>query len=86
MRKGFVILAALAVVACKKTADSEYEVVRPGLVVDTVKTPNVDVGTKTDSVTVPVVRSETDTIIVKKPTVQSKETAIKRPTVDVKRP
>ena len=86
MRKGFVILAALAAVACKKTDDNKYEVVRPGLVVDTVNTPSVNLGTKTDSVTVPVLRSETDTIIVKKPTVQTKETAIKRPTVDVKRP
>lgn len=86
MRNGLLILAALAVVACKKTNDQEYEVVRPGLVVDTVKTPSVDVGTKTDSVTVPVVKSETDTIIVKKPTVQTKEAQIKRPTVDVKRP
>jgi hypothetical protein len=86
MRNGLVILAALAVVACKKTGDQEYEVVRPGLVVDTVNTPSVNVGTKTDSVTVPVVGSETDTLIVKKPTVGTKQTSIKRPTVDVKRP
>jgi len=86
MRIGIAILAALALVSCKKTGENEYEVVRPGLVTDTVKTPDVTVGTRTDSVTVPTVGSTKDTIIVNKPTVGSKKAAVKTPTVDVKRP
>ena len=86
MRTGIAVLAALALVACKKTGDNEYEVVRPGLVTDTVTTPSVNVGTKTDSVTVPTVGTEKDTIIVNKPTVGTKKAAVKTPTVDVKKP
>ena len=86
MRIGIAILATLALVACKKTGDNEYEVVRPGLVTDTVTTPSVNVGTRTDSVTVPTVGSTKDTIIVNKPTVGTKKAAVKTPTVDVKRP
>ena len=86
MRMGIAILATLALVACKKTGDNEYEVVRPGLVTDTVTTPSVKVGTRTDSVTVPTVGSTKDTIIVNKPTVGTKKAAVKTPTVDVKRP
>jgi hypothetical protein len=86
MRTGLAILAVLALVACKKTGENEYEVVRPGLVTDTVTTPSVDVGTKTDSLTVPVVGTEKDTIIVNKPTVGTKKTEVKRPTADFKRP
>jgi hypothetical protein len=86
MHKGLVLLAAVALVACKKTGENEYEVVRPGLVTDTVTTPSVDIGTKTDSVTVPVVKTETDTLIVKKPVVEKETRAIKRPTGDIKRP
>ena len=86
MRTGILVLAAVAMVACRKTDENKYEVERPGLVTDTVTTPDVDVGTKTDSLTVPVVKTETDTLIVKKPVVESKQTTIKRPTVDVKKP
>jgi hypothetical protein len=86
MRIGIALLATLALVACKKTGENEYEVVRPGLVTDTVRTPDVNVGTKTDSVTVPVVRTQTDTLIVKKPVIERETKAIKRPTGDVKRP
>ena len=86
MRKGMLIVAALALVACKKTGENEYEVVRPGLVTDTVKTPDVDVGTKSDTVTVPVIKTEEDTLIVKKPVIDRKQTEIKRPTGEVKRP
>ena len=86
MRIGLAILATLALVACKKTGDNQYEVVRPGLVTDTVTTPSVDVGTKPDSVTVPVLGTEKDTIIVNKPTIDTKKTEVKRPTADVKRP
>lgn len=86
MRIGIALLATLALVACKKTGENEYEVVRPGLVTDTVTTPSVDVGTKTDSVTVPTVGTEKDTIIVNKPTVGTKKAGVKTPTVDVKKP
>ena len=86
MRKSLAILAVLALGACKKTGENQYEVVRPGLVTDTVTTPKVDVGTKTDSLTVPTIGGKKDTIIVNKPTIESKKTEIKRPTVDVKKP
>ncbi len=62
-----VSLVALAAVAitlagCKKTAEGEYEVERPtiGTTTDTVRTPDVDVG------------STTDTLVVKRPTVEVK--------------
>ncbi|MEX2152895.1 MAG: hypothetical protein WD825_06110 [Gemmatimonadaceae bacterium] len=79
MRKGLIALAALALVACKKTGENEYEVVRPGLVTDTVTTPTV--GTKVDTITTPTVGTEKDTIIVNKPTVGTKQTEVKTPTV-----
>ena len=86
MRKRLVILAVLALGACKKTGENQYEVVRPGLVTDTVTTPKVEVGTKAESVTVPTIGGKKDTIIVNKPTIGSKKTEIKRSTVDVKKP
>lgn len=86
MRTGLAVLAVVALVGCKKTGENEYEVVRPGLVTDTFKTPSVDVGTKLDSVTVPVVKTEKDTIIVDKPVIGTKKTQVKRPTADVKKP
>lgn len=79
MHKSILVLAALALVACEKTGDNEYEVVRPGLVTDTVNTPTV--GTTTDTVNVPVVGTQKDTIIVDKPVVGTKQTEVKRPTV-----
>jgi hypothetical protein len=82
MRKALIVVAALAMVACKKTADDKYEVVRPGLVTDTVTPPVV--GTTTDTMQVPVVKTETDTLVVKKPVVGTETKEIKRPTT--KRP
>jgi hypothetical protein len=82
MRNTLLVVAALALVACKKTGDNQYEVVRPGLVTDTVSTPTV--GTTTDTVSVPTVKTVEDTLIVKKPVVETKQTEIKRPTT--KRP
>lgn len=59
-----VALAATAITlaGCKKTAEGEYEVERPtvGTTTDTVRTPDVDVGTTTD------------TLIVKRPTLEVK--------------
>lgn len=79
MHKGLIALAAIALVACQKTGDNEYEVVRPGLVTDTVRTP--EVGTKVDTITTPVVGTQRDTIIVDKPVVGTKQTEVKTPTV-----
>jgi len=78
MRSALLVMTAFALVACKKTGDNEYEVVRPGLVTDTVTTPQV--GSTTDTVTVPVVKTETDTMIVKKPVVTKEQKEVKRPT------
>jgi hypothetical protein len=78
MRNALLVVAALALVACKKTGDNQYEVVRPGLVTDTVATPTV--GTTTDTLTVPTVKTVEDTLIVKKPVVGTKQTEVKRPT------
>jgi hypothetical protein len=85
-RIGIAVLATLALVSCNKTGEGEYEVERPGLVTDTVKTPSVDVGTTTDTLNVPVVGTKKDTIIIDKPVAGTKRTEVKRPTVDVKRP
>jgi hypothetical protein len=89
MRK--LLLAAtlvLSVAACKKTGDNEYQVQTPTIGTDThtVKTPDVDVGSKIDTINTPVVGTKKDTIIVDKPVVGTKKTEVKVPTVDVKKP
>jgi hypothetical protein len=52
-------LAAAALMGCRKTGENEYEVDRPVVTTekDTVRTPDIDVGTTED------------TIVVKRPTV-----------------
>jgi hypothetical protein len=69
-----VALAAAVYVgsACKKTGEGEYEVQKPvvGTQADTVATPSVDVGSKTDTITTPKVTTQ--------------KTEVKVPTVDVK--
>jgi hypothetical protein len=52
-------LAAAALMGCRKTGENEYEVDRPVVTTekDTVRTPDVDIGTTED------------TIVVKRPTV-----------------
>lgn len=52
-------LAAAALMGCKKTGENEYEVDKPVVTTekDTVRTPDIDVGTTED------------TIVVKRPTV-----------------
>ena len=70
-----VALTAVATLgACKKTGEGEYQVEKPvvGTQTDTVHTPSVDVGAKTDTITTP--------------TVGTKQTEVKVPTVDVKSP
>lgn len=77
MRKQTALLALAAVVAmgaCKKTGEGEYEVQKPvvGTTTDTVHTPTVDVGTTKDTITVPKVTTEKKEVTV--------------PKVDVKKP
>lgn len=53
------LMAALALAACERTGENEYEVETPdvdvGTNVDTVTTPDVDINTGEDTVTVPTV-------------------------------
>ena len=51
------VMAVVAISACKKTGEGEYQVEKPvvGTVTDTVTTPSVDVGKDTVAVTVPTV-------------------------------
>jgi hypothetical protein len=53
------IVAAAALMGCRKTGENEYEVDKPVVTTekDTVRTPDIDVGTTED------------TIVVKRPTV-----------------
>ena len=69
-----VLTAVTTLGACKKTGEGQYEVEKPvvGTQTDTVNTPSVDVGTKSDTITTP--------------TVGTKKTEVKVPTVDVKTP
>jgi hypothetical protein len=90
MHKAILVLAALATMACAR--DTEYE--SSGALDSTRDTtarlglPDVDFGTTTDTVNVPVVTMQKDTIVVDKPVVTGrKPVEVKRPTVDVnKRP
>jgi hypothetical protein len=81
-------LIALPLAACKKTGENEYQVQTPTIGTDTqtVRTPDVDVGSKVDTINTPVVGTKKDTIIVDKPVVGTKQTEIKTPTVNVKKP
>ena len=77
MRKQTALLALAVVVAvgaCKKTGEGEYEVQKPvvGTTTDTVHTPSVEVGTTKDTITVPKVTTEKKEVTV--------------PEVDVKKP
>lgn len=52
------VMAVVAISACKKTGEGEYQVEKPvvGTVTDTLHTPSVDVGKDTVAVTVPTVK------------------------------
>ena len=89
----FAVAALAALAACDRGETYESS----GTVVDTVQgtdttvnlgLPDVDVGLKSDTITVPVFTTQKDTIIVDKPVVAGKkQVEVKRPTVDVtKRP
>jgi len=77
------VAAVLALAACKKTGEGEYQVQTPTISVGTdthtVRTPTV--GTRTDTVNVPVVGTKKDTIIVDKPVVGTQKKAVTVPTV-----
>ena len=77
MRNGLIAFTLIVAAGCKKTGDNQYEVVRPGLVVDTVNTPQVT--TRTDTVNTPVIGTEKDTIVVNKPVIGTKRTTVKVP-------
>lgn len=81
-------LIALSLAACKKTGENEYQVQTPTIGTDTqtVTTPDIDVGSKIDTIKTPVVGTTKDTIIVDKPVVGTKQTEVKTPTVKVTKP
>lgn len=81
-------LVALSVAACKKTGENEYQVQTPTIGTDThtVTTPDVDVGSKVDTINTPVVGTTKDTVVVTRPVVGSKPTEVKTPTVKVTKP
>lgn len=81
-------LLALPISACKKTGENQYQVQTPTLGTDThtVTTPDVDVGTKKDTISTPVVGTQKETLIVNKPVVGTKKTEVTTPTVKVNKP
>lgn len=82
------VLIALPLAACKKTGENQYQVETPTIGTDThtVTTPDVDVGSKIDTINTPVVGTQKDTLIVDKPVVGTKKTEVKTPTVKVTKP
>jgi hypothetical protein len=85
------ILAATATLgACKKTGDGEFQVKTPDVDVNTktttVQTPTIETGSKVDTINTPVVGTTKDTLIVDRPTAGTKRTEVRVPTVDVKTP
>jgi hypothetical protein len=82
------VLVALPLAACKKTGDNEYQVKTPVVSTETktVKTPEVDVGSKKDTINTPVVGTQKETLIVNKPVVGTKKTEVTTPTVRVTKP
>ena len=82
------VLIALPLAACKKTGENQYQVETPTIGTDThtVTTPDVDVGSKIDTINTPTVGTKKDTLIVDKPVVGTKKTEVKTPTVKVTKP
>ena len=77
MKKTFLAAAVLtlAVTACKKTAEGTYEVQKPviGTVTDTIHTPVVKTGVDTTKVAVPKLEIKKDSATIKVPTVTIKK-------------
>ena len=89
MRKYLFIAALFALpAACTKTGENEFQVKTPtvGTETKTVTTPDVDVGTKKDTINTPVVGTQKETLIVNKPVVGTKKTEVSTPTVKVTKP
>lgn len=83
-----IALIVLPVAACQKTGENEFQVQTPtiGTETKTVTTPDVDVGTKKDTISTPVVGTQKETLIVNKPVVGTKKTEVSTPTVRVNKP
>ena len=82
------VVLTLPLAACKKTGENQYQVQTPTVGTDThtVTTPDVDVGTKKDTISTPVVGTKPDTVIIQKPVAGTKKTEVSVPTVTVKKP
>jgi len=65
------VVSMLALAACKKTGDNEYEVQKPviGTVPETVTTPRVEMDSA--KVVVPKVEVKKDTVTIKKPVIKN---------------
>jgi hypothetical protein len=68
-------MLAVAVSACKKTGEGQYEVEKPvvGTVTDTVNTPSVDVHMDSTKVAVPKVEVNKDSMTIKTPDIDVKK-------------
>jgi hypothetical protein len=84
------LAATAALGACQKTGEGEFQVKTPDVDVNTktttVETPSVDVGTRKDTINTPVVGTTKDTLIVDRPTAGTKRTEVDVPSVNVKTP
>jgi hypothetical protein len=81
MRKSLVLLATLAFVACSKKESYESSGTTD-TTADTTHHTGINVGSKVDTLTVPVIETKKDTIVVDKPVgVGKKKVEVKRPTV-----
>ncbi|MBA3496507.1 MAG: hypothetical protein M3Q93_05755 [Gemmatimonadota bacterium] len=54
------VAALVAISACNKTGEGEYEVQKPaiGTTTDTIETPSIETGTRKDTISVPTVGTE----------------------------
>lgn len=101
MRRGITLTALLAMTAlaaCSKTGENEVQVQTPNVDVEngdvtvrrdsaTLTLPDIDLGSKRDTVNAPVVTGTTkDTLIITRPTLGSEKREVKSPTMDVKKP
>lgn len=74
------VMAAIALVstvalgACKKTGEGEYQIEKPvmGTVTDTLAVPTIDVGTQETQVSVPKIEVNKDPVTIKVPKIEIK--------------
>jgi hypothetical protein len=86
MRKAILAVAVLALGACtrEKTYESGGSVDTVVNHQDTTRGLDIDLGTKRDTINLPIIGMQKDTIIIDKPVVKGrKPVEVKRPTVDV---